>query len=335
MKTIVLAFILGTVLTANSQDDTTARFYGLPDNVTACQMMQGTYNGETKELKPIVQEQMLFSNGVATIIKKAEVIGSANFASEYTMTYDVDGKLKTKGIISMQQNSTEPYKETFTYKYTTTNGVTRVSYTTQNGKQYVTEDREYDKNGKLYKTTWLDQKGNKKRTITFHGDNDETFFYEGETNALKTNGMFSEVVYYLDNQKMNKTLMFLDDKTLVTTLFVTEYKLDVHGNLLQEKELHTYREATANERRIMYEPNKPADRTKIKADELIKEINYSNYLVNDKWVIQIPEVITNNMIDFKFRAMQTTDGATYTINDQNAIMAFLNQTYQKIKAKKQ
>lgn len=335
MKTIVIAFILSAVFTANSQDDTTARFYGLPDNVTACQMMQGTYNGETKELKPIVQEQILFSNGVATIIKKAEVIGSANFASEYTMTYDADGKLINKGIISMKQNSTEPYKETFTYKYITTNGVTRVSYTTQSGKQYVTEDREYDKNGKLYKTTWLDQKGNKMRTITFHGDHDETFFYEGENNIQNIDGIYSEVVYYLDNQKMSKTLTFLDDDTMVTTLFVTDYKLDVHGNLLQEKELHKYREATANERRIMYEPNKPADKNKIKADELVKEINYSNYLVNDKWVIQIPEVIKNNMIDFKFRAMQTSDGATYTINDQNAIMAFLDETYQKIKAKKQ
>ena len=66
MKTIAIAFILSAVFTANSQDDTTARFYGLPNNVTACQMMQGTYNGETKELKPIVQEQILFSNGVAS-----------------------------------------------------------------------------------------------------------------------------------------------------------------------------------------------------------------------------------------------------------------------------
>lgn len=335
MKTLVIAFILSAVFTANSQDDTTARFYGLPDNVTACQMMQGTYNGETKELKPIVQEQMLFSNGVATIIKKAEVIGSANFASEYSMTYDADGKLIKKEIISMEQNGKEPYRETLTYKYINTNGVTRVSYTTQSGKQYTTEDREYDKNGKLYKTTWLDQKGNKKRTITFHGDNDETLFYEGETNIPRVDGMYSEVTYYFDNQKMNKTLTFLDDMTLVTTLFVTEYKHDVHGNLLQEKELHKHREATANERRIMYEPNKPADRTKIKADELVKEINYSNYLVNDKWVIQIPEIITNNMIDFKFRAMQTSDGATYTINDQNAILKFLDETYQKIKTKKQ
>jgi hypothetical protein len=41
------------------------------------------------------------------------------------------------------------------------------------------------------------------------------------------------------------------------------------------------------------------------------------------------------MIDFKFRAMQTSDGVTYTINDQNAILKFLDETYQKIKAKKQ
>jgi hypothetical protein len=335
MRKIVVAFILGAVLRANSQDNVSARFFGLPDNVVASQIMQGTYNGETKELKPIVHEQILFNNGMATIIKKAEVIGAANIASEYSMTYDVDGKLIKKDVISMEQNSSEPYKENLTFKYITTNGVTRVSYTTQSGKQLTTEEREYDKNGKLYKTTWLDQKGNKMRTITFHGDNDETFFYEGETNIQRIDGMYSEVIYYFDNQKMNKTLTFLDDDSMVATLFVTEYKLDVYGNLLQEKELRKYRAATANERRIMNEPLRPVNNEKIKADELVKEINYSNYLVNDKWVIQIPEVITNNMIDFKFRAMQTADGVTYTINDQNAILKFLDETFQKIKAKKQ
>jgi len=251
------------------------------------------------------------------------------------MTYDTDGKLIKKDIISMEQNSTEPYKETLTYQYITTNGISRVSSTTKSGKQLVIEDREYDKDGKLTKTTWLDQNGNKTRTIFFIEDYDEALFYDGDTNMLRTNGMYCEVTYYFHNQIMNKTLTFLDDKTMVTTLFINEYTHDINGNLLNEKELRKYRAANANERRIMNEPLRPVNNEKIKADELVKEINYSNYLVNDKWVIQIPEVITNNLIDFKFRAVQTSDGVTYTINDQNTILKFLDETYQKIKAKKQ
>lgn len=329
-----IAFFLGAVFTASSQDNVSPRFYSLPDNVVACQMMEGTYNGETKELKPTLQRQMLFNNGVVTLIKKAEVIGSANFASETSLTYDAEGRLIKRDFITMEQNSPEPHRSSVTNSYTVTNGITYVFETVQNGGQHKTEEREYDKNGKLYKTTWFDKKGNKKRIITFNGDSDETLFYKDDSGMLDIDGMYSEVIYYFDNQKTNRTLTFLEDDTMVTTLFINEYKHDINGNLLQEQELRKKREANANERRIMNEPYRPVNKDKIKADELVKEINYSNYLVNDKWVIQIPEVITGSTIDFKFRAMQTSDGATYTINDQNEILKFLDETYQKIKNQK-
>src|SRR5690606_22707888 len=177
MKHLLFTVSLICTITMHSQDDTTARFYGLPDNVTASQTMEGTYNGETKELKPTLQEQILFNNGVATIIKKAEVFGSTNFASEFSMTYDTDGKLIKKDIISMEQNSTEPYKETLTYQYRTANSISRVSSTTESGKQLAIEDREYNKEGKLTKTTWHDQNGNQSLTIFFIEDYDEALFY--------------------------------------------------------------------------------------------------------------------------------------------------------------
>jgi|GEM_PF-4603413 len=335
MKKLIALIFLGTIFTAQSQDYVTPRFFSLPDNVMVTQLAKGTYDGETKEIKLYSQEQMLFKDGVVTIIKKAEVIGESNFASESTLSYDSNGRLATRNIISMEQKGTEPERYSVSYSYVTEGAITSVFETDNEGNKNKIEEREYDSDGTLYKTTWINQKGNRTRTITFNEDHNETHFYDEAIDMLAMNGMHSEVIYFYENQRMNRAVTFLNDRNLITTLFITEYELDLNGNLTKEKEMRKYRAANALERRVMNEPYSLVKEDELKTDEIVKEVTYSNYLVNEKWVIQVPEVIRGNIIEFQFRSLQTTDGTTYTITDQNEILKFLDETYQKVKAKKQ
>ncbi|WP_111307835.1 hypothetical protein [Confluentibacter sediminis] len=331
MKNILLTFLL-LALTTNSfwAQKTTLKDFNLPEKTLAVQIMEANYNGETKEFLPISQQVLVFKNGKLTEDKYA--MADKSYGSQTVNEYNEAGQLNKSSFLSF--NKEKPVSSITTYQYVKENNLVAVYETSDNGYKRKTEDRNYNTSGNLVSSVFYDQNGDKMKTVTYF-DNHNDILYHYKNNSQKSYQPNLESIYYSGNQILFSNTIYVDKELQQTIVKTTDYLYDDDNNLIEMNITNTYEDSEEKARNVFNILNKSFNTKKSDTSKNTKKLSYSNYKSNGVWTAQIPEKLTlQNQISLTFRTIMTTDEKTYTITDQNELLKFLDDTYQKIKAQK-
>ena len=303
----------------NSQN-TTPQDFNLPKNTILYVDALMQYNGETKQLTPTEQNQYDFKDGLLIKETSAKVIGTLKIGSQKLYTFNSNNELtnidEMGGVVDV---GTSSKNLKFTY-----------SKSGQNLYIY--------KNGNSYLIKYFDAKGNLTQEDVYDAQSNYIFEKITYNNGAKTTTQYNskqepqhKTIEYL-NSENNLALKVDFELRYASNVKVTTFTYDTYGNLTSTlMYMHDYKKVDPN---FEYYKNGRVVQIPENAVTRKSEITtYYNYAENNLWTAQIVgKKITGNEIEVKIRAIQTSDGKMYNANNQAAFLAYLDATYQKIKA---
>ncbi|MCK7589677.1 hypothetical protein M0G43_03750 [Subsaxibacter sp. CAU 1640] len=320
-----VTIFFSAIATITGQNNTTADF-DLPENTVMYATGTVKYNGETKQLTPISQTQYSFKDRLLTLEREMTVIGDLKLAGVKNFSYDANNQLiritDSGGAMTNDKDagaSHEDYKITTSKKDNILNIYrNNLPYTTKtfNSEGKLVEEDTYDYQGKYVLTN---VKYNSELKITRNYSSDRELSKVITEYLDKNEAPIVEVVFEPKNPYFNT---------------VTYFSYAANGDLQSTTTYkHTRDKLKSNFQYV--KDGKPTEVPKEASTLTPTTITYYNYSEGQVWAARIPDFITSNEITITVRAIQTSDGKENNIiNDQKAFMKFLDETYQKIKAKK-
>ncbi|MFD0990662.1 hypothetical protein ACFQ1R_11180 [Mariniflexile jejuense] len=318
---IICLCIICFVLNTNAQNNTT-EYFNLPKTTTVFVTGVLKYNGETKQITPTEQIQYEFKNGLLLKEMEVKVIGSLKFGSQKIYTYNTNNELTnisdSDGMVDGGA-SHQDYKITYSK---TGNSV----FVYRNSQSYMI--KVYNTNGKLLEDHFYDY--HSKYIFSKHIYKDGIKITQ---NLNSENKITEETTEYLNkNNEPLVKVVFVPSNSYRST--VTYFTYNANGDL-QTTTTCTY---NRDKLKANFEYFKDGKATEVPKEALSltpTTTTYYNYSEGTTWTARASSKLFTNEIEVSVRALQTSDSKQNNIiNNQAAFMAFLDTTYQKIKAQK-
>jgi hypothetical protein len=321
MKKIILTLVFNLCLIISMQaQKLTTQDFNLPKNTILYVDAMIKYNGETKAITPIEQNQYEFKNGYLQTESVALI--TYKIANQKSYKYNNENQLTTMATVGGALGGTS-YNDEVNFTYTK-----ELNRLITFKKGLFSNEKKFNSKGTLIEENIYDAQSN----YIF-----EKILFETNKKTTKRFNPKQELVLITTEYFNNKNNIILDivfNTKYPTYNTVTTYTYDANENLIKT----TQNKYVIEKLKKDFEYYKNGSIIQIPDKAIIgntQTTTYYNYAENNIWTAQTSNKQTiNDEIEVKVRAIQTNDGKMYNTNNQVAFMTFLDDTYQKIKAQK-
>lgn len=321
MKKIILTLVFNLCLIISMQaQKLTTQDFNLPKNTILYVDAMMKYNGETKAITPIEQNQYEFKNG--HLQTESVALITYKIANQKSYKYNNENQLTTMASVGGALGGTS-YNDEVNFTYTK-----ELNRLITFKKGLFSNEKKFNSKGTLIEENIYDAQSN----YIF-----EKILFETNKKTTKRFNPKQELVLITTEYFNNKNNIILDivfNTKYPTYNTVTTYTYDANENLIKT----TQNKYVIEKLKKDFEYYKNGSIIQIPDKAIIgntQTTTYYNYAENNIWTAQTSNKQTiNDEIEVKVRAIQTNDGKMYNTNNQVAFMTFLDDTYQKIKAQK-